>query len=142
MGWETTTQSNIGFDAKLFNNFNLTVEYYKKESNDILMQVPIPGYVGVTDQPWSNVGDMNNQGFEVELSYKKNFGDLNFNASGNFATLKNEVTNLNGIPYIPQGSFQSMVPNYPAMLKVGYSYGSFFGYQTAGIFQNLSLIHI
>jgi len=134
--WETTAQSNIGFDAKLFNNFNLTAEYYKKETKDILMQVPIPGYVGVTDQPWSNVGDMTNQGFEVELSYKKTFGDVNFNASGNFATLKNEVTNLNGIPYIPQGSFQSMVPNYPAMLKEGYSYGSFFGYQTAGIFQN------
>ena len=138
--WEETTQKSIGIDFKLFNNFNFTAEYYNKLTEGILLQYQIPGYVGVTDLPWGNIGDMRNSGFEFELSYKKRFGDFNFNASGNFATLENEVTKLNGREFIGMGSFQSMNGEI-ARLMVGQPYGSFFGWKTNGIFQNWSEIN-
>lgn len=133
--WETTTQKNIGFDARLFRNFNLTAEYYEKVTEGILLQYQIPGYVGVTNNPWGNIGDMRNEGLELELSYRKNFGDLRFNASANYATLKNEVTRLNGLEFISMASFQSLNGEV-ARLMEGLPYGSFYGWKTDGIFQN------
>lgn len=134
--WETTTQRNFGFDARLFRNFSLSAEYYNKLTKGILLQLDIPGYVGVYDRPWGNVGDMKNEGVELELSYRKRLNEVDFNLGGTYAYLKNEVTNLYGLEFIPMGSFQSMNPQNPAELREGYSYGSFFGYKTNGIFQN------
>jgi outer membrane receptor protein involved in Fe transport len=71
--WEQTSQLNIAADLKLFNNFTLTADWYKKKTTDILRQINIPGYVGVPNLPWSNVGDMQNSGLEIELGYKKNW---------------------------------------------------------------------
>lgn len=133
--WETTTQKNIGFDAKLFRNFSLTAEYYQKVTDGILMQLDIPGYVGVTQPPWGNIGNMKNEGLELELSYKKRIGDFSINSSANFATLKNEITALNGREFIAMGSFQSLNGEV-GRLMVGQSYGSFYGWETNGIFQN------
>jgi len=133
--WETTTQKNIGIDARLFRNFNLTMEYYEKVTEGILLQYQIPGYVGVTDNPWGNIGDMKNEGFEMELSYNKRFGDLRLNASANFATLNNKVTKLNGLDFIGMASFQSLNGEI-ARLMEGLPYGSFYGWKTNGIFQN------
>lgn len=139
--WEETTQQNFGIDAKLFNNFNLTAEYYKKQTSGILRQYVIPGYVGVTDQPWGNVADMDNEGLELELSYRKTFGnDLTFSASANFATLKNTITNLGDVEFYEEQGFQSM-QGALTRLEVGHPYGSFYGYKTNGIFQNWSEIN-
>ncbi|MDR6157595.1 TonB-linked SusC/RagA family outer membrane protein [Chryseobacterium sp. SLBN-27] len=133
--WEETSQLNIAADLKLFNDFTLTVDYYKKKSTDILRRVAIPGYVGVTNNPFKNVGDMNNTGVEVELGYKKNWGDFGFSANGNFAYLKNEILRLeDNLKFVNGAGFQSM--GAVNRFQVGYPYASFFGYQNAGIFQN------
>ncbi|MFM2228786.1 MAG: Vitamin transporter BtuB [Bacteroidota bacterium] len=140
--WEETKQTNIGFDARLFKNFNLTVEYYNKKTSGILQQVRIPGYVGVADLPWANVADMTNKGIEFEMGYKKQIGQLNLSASANFSTLKNEVTNIGaGVDFITQDApgFQSMGP--VTRTQVGEAYNSFYGFQTAGIFQNQAEIN-
>ena len=133
--WETTTQKNFGLDAKLFKYFNLSAEYYQKITNGILLQYQIPGYVGVVNNPWGNIGDMKNEGFEFELNFHKNFGDFSINANANFATLKNEVTKLNGLDFISMASFQSLNGEV-ARLMEGLPYGSFYGWKTDGIFQN------
>lgn len=133
--WETTYQKNIGIDARLFRNFNFSAEYYQKNTEGILMTVDIPGYVGVSDEPWDNVGDMKNEGFEFEMSYQKKFQDFTMNINANFATLKNEVTNLNGREFMAMGSFQSLQGELTRLME-GYSYGTFWGWKTAGIFQN------
>ncbi len=136
--WEQTTQSNIGFDAQLLSNFSLTFDYFNKKTSGILRNIPIPGYVGVSNQPVGNVADMQNTGLEFELGYHKNFGELNFSFSGNFATLKNEVTFVNTDANFINGdaAFQSMGP--VTRTQVGQSYNSFYGYQTAGIFQTIA----
>ncbi len=139
--WEQTAQTNIGVDARLFNTLNLTVEVYKKKTTGILQYVTLPGYVGATGSPLGNVADMENKGLEVELGYHKKMGNLNFSANGNVAYLENNVTYLGqGKTFIPgDATFQSMGP--VTRTQVGQSYNSFFGYQTAGIFQNMAEVN-
>jgi TonB-linked SusC/RagA family outer membrane protein len=134
--WEQTAQANIGFEAKLFKSLNLTIDYYNKKTSGILRPITIPGYVGVSSSPVGNIADMDNKGLEVELSYAKKFGQLNFSASGNVAYLKNTVTFVaSDANYITgDASFQSM--GAVTRTQEGQSYNSFYGYQTAGIFQN------
>ena len=135
--WEETRQSNIGFDARFFNNFSLTVDFYNKKTVGILQDVRLPGYVGATGSPAANVADMVNKGFDIELGYSKNFGEFNFSLNGNLSYLENEVTYLgDDIDFLSGGAgFQSST--YPiTRTAVGQPFNSFFGFQTQGIFQN------
>jgi TonB-linked SusC/RagA family outer membrane protein len=134
--WEETSQANIGFESRFFNDFNLTVDLYKKSTSGILRPINIPGYVGVTTNPAGNVANMDNKGIEVELGYKKTIGKVNFSVNGNVAYLENKVTYIaSDSDYIPgDASFQSM--GQVTRTQVGQSYNSFYGFKTAGIFQN------
>jgi TonB-linked SusC/RagA family outer membrane protein len=132
--WEKTSQLNIAADLKLFKNFDLTVDVYKKKSTDILRRINLPGYLGLINNPWRNIGDMNNNGIEVSLGYKKNWDDFGISANGNLGFLKNEITRLEDDKIFENfASFQSM--GAVSRLQVGSSYGSFYGFQNAGIFQ-------
>jgi TonB-linked SusC/RagA family outer membrane protein len=134
--WEETSQANIGFESRFFHDLSLTVDVYNKTTNGILRSINIPGYVGAGANPTGNIADMENRGIEVELGYRKQFGDFNFSASGNFAYLENEVTYVaSDSDYIVgDASFQSM--GTVTRTQVGQSYNSFYGFKTAGIFQN------
>ena len=133
--WETTSQLNLAVDLKLFNTLDLSVDVYRKKTSDILRQVQLPGYLGLINDPFKNIGDMTNDGIEVSLGYKKNWGDFGFSANGNFGYLKNEITKLeNGREYYAFGSYQTL--GNVGRLQVGESYGSFYGFQNLGIFQN------
>lgn len=133
--WEQTAQTNFGFDARLFKALTVTVDYYDKKTSGILRPVTIPGYVGVSSSPVGNIADMENSGLELELGYTKKFGQVNFSANGNVAYLKNKVTYVaSDANYITgDASFQSM--GEVTRTQAGQSYNSFYGYQTAGIFQ-------
>ncbi|MCG2793082.1 MAG: TonB-dependent receptor [Weeksellaceae bacterium] len=138
--WEETKQTNIAADIKFLNNFDLTVDFYQKKTTDILRQISLPGYIGATNKPWRNIGDMNNKGIETSLGYKKQWNDFGISVNGNFAYLKNEITKLeDGLKYIDVVGFQSM--GAIQSMQVGYPYSSFWGHQTAGIFQNQSEIN-
>ena len=134
--WEETAQTNIGFEAELFNALTMNFDYYKKTTTGILRPITIPGYVGVSESPVSNVADMENTGVELELGYNKRFGALNFSTNANFAYLKNNVTYVASDADFITGdaSFQSM--GVVTRTQVGQSYNSFYGFQTDGIFQN------
>ncbi len=137
--WEETTQSNFGFDAQLFSNVSFAFEYFNKKTSGILRPIPIPGYVGVSSLPYGNVADMQNSGLEFELGYHKKFGELNLGFNANFSTLANEVTFVNTDANFINGdaAFQSMGGGV-TRTQVGQSYNSFYGYQTAGIFQTVA----
>lgn len=134
--WETTSQMNVGFDARLLNTLNLTVDYYIKKTSGILRPVTIPGYVGVSNQPWANIADMKNNGLEVELGYNKRLGEFNLGINGNVSFLENEVTYVaSDADYINgDAAFQSM--GTTTRVQVGQPYNVFYGYKTMGIFQN------
>jgi TonB-linked SusC/RagA family outer membrane protein len=140
--WEETAQLNVGFEAKLFNTLNVTFDYFVKKTSGILQYTEIPGYVGATGSPLGNVADMENSGIELELGYKKEFGDLKFSANGNVSYLKNEVTYLGqGKDFITSGAagYQSM--GNITRTQVGEGYNSFYGFETNGIFQNVTEVN-
>ncbi|MFM6948265.1 MAG: SusC/RagA family TonB-linked outer membrane protein [Aquirufa sp.] len=105
--WEVSVQSNIGLDFGLFNGaLNGSVDYFRKVSNNILLEVIPADPVQPATSVWTNVNNMEiiNSGLEFDLDYKfQTQSGMKFNVGGNLALIKNEVT---GSPYtvIPSGS--------------------------------------
>ncbi|WP_372757133.1 SusC/RagA family TonB-linked outer membrane protein [Mariniflexile sp.] len=135
--WEETSQLNVGFDTRLFNDFSVAFDWYKKETIGILQPVALPGYVGAIGSPTGNVADMENTGIDLELGYNKSFKDFNLSLNGNVSFVKNTVTFLgNNIDFITEGaaSIQNMIPF--TRTQVGQTINSFYGFKTNGIFQN------
>ncbi len=126
--WETQVSRTVGIDASLFNGrFDATIEYYRNDSEDILVSVPLPGSFGAADAPPVNAASIRNSGFEISLSYDDTLGDLSYELSTNASTRNNEVLSLgNGEPIFGAAS----------RTAVGSEVGEIYGYVTNGIFQN------
>ncbi|MBO3271147.1 TonB-dependent receptor [Hymenobacter defluvii] len=133
--WETSTQSDVGLDIGLLQGaLQLTLDYFVKNTSNVLLFLPQPSSAGNGGNPAVNAGKIRNQGFELELSYRNTIGnDWSYNLSGNLATLKNEVRDLGGTPPSVGGRIDN---NYFATLTdVGRPIGSFYLLQADGIFQ-------
>ena len=135
--WEETSQLNIGFDARLFDNISVAFDWYKKETSGILQAVTLPGYVGAIGSPTGNVADMENKGIDLEIGYNKEFNGVNFSINGNVSYLENEVTFLgNGVDFLSGGATIQSSTFPITRTQVGQTVNSFFGFKTNGIFQN------
>jgi len=133
--WEETSQTNFGFEATIFKNFTVVFDIYSKNTTGMLQHFILPAYSGVSEQPWGNVASMTNKGVELDLGYHKLIGEVDFRANANASYLKNEVTDLGSVDYLTAASFQSS--DYELSRNaVGHPIGSFYGFQTLGIFQN------
>ncbi|MBL6871070.1 MAG: TonB-dependent receptor [Flavobacteriales bacterium] len=143
--WETTKQLNIGVDLQLFNSFDLTANYFIKNTNDLLFSPNVSALIGSYGPggypPIVNAGNVSNKGFEFEFGYATNPNNpIGVNVNLNFTYLKNEVTSVpDGIDFIPGASF-GVGGNTATRFEVGFPIGYFFGYQTNGIYQNQSQI--
>ncbi len=137
--WEQTSQLNIGLEATFFQDLSLVFDWYNKQTTGMLQPVILPGYVGAAGAPTGNVGSMTNKGVEMELGYHKKIGQFDLKFSGNASYLKNVITNLGTVNYITGATFQSS--NYEiTRMQVGHAIGSFYGFQTLGIFQSMSQV--
>lgn len=127
VSWETTTQTDLGFDVNFSNGIWATFDYFIKKTDDILMQTPIPLTMGNLSRPYANVGKVENKGFELTLGYNKIFANgLKLKTNANFSHIKNKITDLNGA---------SPIINSPKVQKEGYAINSFYGYVQDGIYQ-------
>ena len=133
--WEESTQTDIGLDFGFFNNaLTLGIDYYKKRSSGMLMDMNIPSYVG-EQVPLGNVGTMDNSGLEIEASYKWNIADAHFHVKGNVTYLKNKLIEYgNYAGWANLDSFQGT--GTISRAENGEPFPFFYGYKTAGIFQN------
>ncbi|MBR6458435.1 MAG: TonB-dependent receptor [Bacteroidales bacterium] len=133
--WEASTQTDIGLDLGFFaNKFTVTVDYYNKLTDGMLMTMPIPSYVGES-KPVGNVGRMSNSGIEFELGYKYTVGDWNFKVNANATYLKNLLIEYgNDTGWANYDSFQGT--GTISRAENGYPFPFFYGYRTDGIFQN------
>ena len=133
--WEESEQTNIGLDLGLWNNkLTFSVDYYVKKTNGMIIEMPIPSYVGEA-RPLANVGDMENSGWEFELGYKWNISDATFAVKGNAAYLKNELKNLgNSDGFLNYGI--SQFSDGGTRAENGQPFPFFYGYKTNGILQN------
>ncbi len=131
--WETNTQFDIGTDVSLLDGkVNLTFDYYNKISNDILLGQPLPYTSGFFLPTDANIGQMLNRGIELSLSYNNKVGNLKYSVGGNVTTVHNEVLDLGNITEIISGVGGASTHR----TRVGDPIGSFYGYQTDGIYQN------
>lgn len=139
--WETSEQFDLGIDARFFNSrLGLAFDYYIKTTKDWLVQAPILDTAG-TNAPYVNGGDVRNQGFEIALNWNDRVGkDFTYGVNVNLSYNKNEVTriaNEEGVIHGDDnalGMFRQLNEFYRA--EVGYPIGYFYGYETAGVFQN------
>ncbi len=136
--WETSEQLNIGFDSRFLNSrLGLTFDWYTKTTKDWLVTAPISGVWGL-NAPSVNGGDIENKGFEIALNWNDKVGDFNYGATVNLAHNKNEVTRIANAEGIIHGDADVLSQGTTEMYRAqkGYSIGYFYGYKTAGVFQN------
>jgi TonB-linked SusC/RagA family outer membrane protein len=132
LSWESTTQTDIGVDAEFLNSrLSFTFDYYKKQTNNILLNLAIPATVGLSAPP-QNAGSVQNTGYEFSVGYRDmSAGNFHYSFNGNFSINNNVVTDLKGTgPYI---SGSDIDPRY--IVKKGLPINTFWGYKTDGLFQ-------
>lgn len=137
--WETSEQTNIGIDARfLRSRLSLTADFYIKTTKDWLVEAPILATAG-TGAPFINGGDVKNTGIELALTWNDQIGsDFQYNVGINGAYNKNKVGNIPTEDGIIHGDTNMLYDNTPEFYRAsnGHPIGYFWGYETAGIFQN------
>jgi TonB-linked SusC/RagA family outer membrane protein len=127
--WEKTTSSNLGIDANLFNDhFNVTFDVFNRHTSDILVKLGLSSLYGGLTPPYQNVGVVDNKGWELSMGYNNNAGDFRYGVSGNVSNINNKVVKFQGNTIGPLSG--------ASVIKEGWSIGSLYGLQVAGIFQN------
>ena len=138
--WESSYQTNIGIDLGLIDNrVNLSVDYYNIDTKDLILgNNGIPEYFGFqNDEILTNLGEINNQGFEVSLNTKNIVkGDFRWSTDFNLSVNKNEVAALINDADL----FGNAAPSYFShdrsyVLRVGEEVGLFWGYDYVGVYQ-------
>lgn len=135
--WEESRQTDIGLDLGfLSNRFTLSVDYFVKDTDGMLMTLSLPQYVGEAI-PVGNVGKMRNSGVEMDFGYRQNFGELSIRLGANASWLKNKLISYgNDQGWANLDSFQGTGTITRAENGLPFPY--FYGYRTDGIIQNLA----
>ena len=125
--WETTDMINVGLDVSFWDELiYLNLDYFVANTNDLLLNVPIPASAGYTNSI-SNFGEVKNRGFELMIGSRTNIGDLQWDGAINFSTIRNEVVAL--------GPDQDqLIDGGVFITKVGEPVSSYFGYVVDGVF--------
>jgi TonB-linked SusC/RagA family outer membrane protein len=128
ISWETTATLDFGLDIGLFNGkVNIVADYFRKNTSNIIVQLPIPLILGEIQAPYQNVGEMLNTGLEFDLNYDNQVTDRNklgYNINVNLTYINNEVTRFNGNS-----------PDQLYLIREKYSYKSLYGYKSVGVYQ-------
>ena len=139
--WEEVAQTNIGFDAALFNSrVMFSFDAYLKETRDMLVKASIPITSGFEDTTttYTNAGKVRNQGIEMSLHTINLTGELGWETNLTATYNKNKIKDLNSdVPYY----INQINNSYVTMLAKDYPINVFYGYVTDGIFQNQSEVN-
>ena len=125
--WETTKTWNVGIETAFFKDrlwFN--ADYFVKKTEDMLMNLTIPRYIGYSD-PKVNAGTMSTNGFELELGYKDRKGDFGWSISANLSDFISRITYLKG---------QDISAANAKVNIEGGEFNEWYGYRCLGIYQN------
>ena len=142
VSWETSQQLDLGIDARFFDSrLGIAVDGYIKDTKDWLVRAPIASVYGL-NAPYINGGDIRNQGIEFSIDWSKPTGEFTYGINFNGAFNKNEVTRIANAEGIIHGDDDILSEGTTEMYRaqVGYPIGYFYGYKTAGVFQNQAQI--
>ncbi|MDD3322880.1 MAG: TonB-dependent receptor [Paludibacter sp.] len=141
--WEKTETSNFGIDLNFFDNkLTTTIEYFNRLTTDMLLRVPVVVSAGLPSAPMVNAGSVSNGGIELNLNYRGSIDKFKFEIGFNTSYIKNIVTNLGNGNAPVYGAYltENSILNYVTKTAVGHPIGSFYGYVTDGIFNNMDEI--
>lgn len=142
--WESQEQINVGLDLGFFDDrVNLTVDWYKKESKDMLMQMQLPSYMGTSGNvssalaaPWGNYGHIRNTGWEITLNTHPLIGTFQWDSDFQISFNRNKLIALSGTSaaqIVGYGQGTDVV----SVTNVGESLYNFYGYVCDGVYKDL-----
>lgn len=133
LGWEKTHSTDIAVDLGFLNNrIQLSLDWYTKNTTDLLYQVPVEGASGFSTI-WDNLGDIHNEGFEIELNTHNLIGEFTWDTSFNMSYNKNEVKKI-GTDNTPVYSGWSN--NESNILTVGKAVNTYYMYDAIGVWKS------
>jgi TonB-linked SusC/RagA family outer membrane protein len=141
-GWETSQQINAGFDARfLGGRLDMSFDWYQKTTIDWMVRAPVVATAGA-DAPWINGGDVRNSGVELALNWNDRVGEFIYRIGINGSYNKNNVRDIPTADKTIHGVTNQLYDNAEEAWRVqnGHAMGYFWGYETAGIFQNQAQI--
>lgn len=125
--WETTTTTDIGFDLHLLDNrLRISGDYYWKKTEDMLIAVDIPNFMGYSD-PYQNIGTMNTKGWEAELSWNDRINDFGYRIGFNIYDYHSKMGYLKDTRDYNSSDW--------TIIMEGEEYLSYYGYLSDGIYQ-------
>lgn len=137
--WETTTSLDLGVDIGFMDQrFNLTIDYYNKNTDDLLRLRTIAPSSGF-DEQWINDGEINNKGIELGLNadiIRKS--ELTWNLGVNFTRNRNKVISMGEKDRVEVGTLYELVRQRILTYTVGQPMFSYFGYKSNGIIQTVA----
>ncbi|MBP1651036.1 MAG: TonB-dependent receptor [Bacteroidetes bacterium] len=132
IAWETTTQTDLGFDATILHNkLDVVFDYYNKKTTGILLSLAIPGAIGL-NTPVQNAGVVSNKGWELGLNYHDHSHPVQYAINFNISNNINKVVDLAGTgPYITGSTNDGLYAN-----QVGLPIGVLWGFKTKGLYKD------
>lgn len=131
--WETTTQSNIGFDLTILNNrLTVNLDLYHKKTTDMLMLVSLPAGAAAASSIRRNEGEMTNRGFEFMVSSRNLNGELTWDTDVNFSANRNKLTKLS-LSRIYYDAEILNIAEYAVRNEPGRPLSGFYGYISDGV---------
>ena len=142
IAWEEVRKINVGLDAELLEGkLAIILEYFNNRVNDLVINVPLAASAGIDNSPLANIGDVENNGFEVGVGFFERTGDVQWSLEGNLGYVNNEVKALgfNESATIAGPNFQN-TGEPTTFSRQGDPVGYFYGYKTDGIYQSQDAI--
>lgn len=135
--WETTRTLDVGIDLSVFDNrLNLSADYFIKDTYDLLFEKTLPTSSSFPTA-WVNMGRIQNQGFEIELSaYLFNKRNFKWDITANISSVKTIAKDLGDVQYINGPNLYTSLFTMPGhRLVEGEEVGLFYGYECTGLIQ-------
>ena len=135
LSWETTTVTDVGFDASFLDGrLTLTGDVYKRRTEDILLRLPVPDLVGL-GAAYQNAGIVENRGWEMAVNWRDDVGAFNYGVDFNLSDNRNEVIDLVETgPYVLGGGLDGRV------IQEGSPINAWYGWETEGLFDSYEQI--
>jgi len=136
--WEKRNQFDVGADITLLDNrLDITLDWYNSTSNDVLLVVPLPDYLGSSGSPYVNTGSIRNTGIEFSAAYHNHEHEFKWDLAGNFTTIKNKVLSVGNQGTDANGNkVDYLEPANYVRSQVGHPMASWYVIQTDGLFQS------
>ena len=138
--WESQEQWNVGLDLGFFNDrLNFTIDWYRKESKDMLMQLQLPSYLGSAGNassnlsaPYGNYGTIRNTGLEITIDAHPIQGKFEWDTNFQISFNRNKLVAYDGPALEGYGQWSDLV----SRTEVGESLYNFYGYVTDGVYES------